>query len=58
MIKKKLRPMIIYLFQQSIVKHFFSFFSRGCKVLYHHGVEKEILNSQIQNVHWSFQDYE
>jgi len=58
MIKKLLKPIIIKTFSSNIAQNILRGLSSGCKVLFYHGVEFEILNPIIQSLHLQFKFFE
>ncbi len=54
MIKKLLKPIIIKTVSNNIAHNILRGLSSGCKVLFYHGVEFEILNPNIQSLHLPF----
>lgn len=57
MIKQLLKPLIFKTCSNNLIQNILNTQSQGCKILFYHGVELEIVNQMVQAVHVSFDSF-
>ena len=54
-LKKNIKKTVFKTLNNSYINHWISNSNHGSKILFYHGVEEKIINSQIQSIHIEFE---